>query len=131
MELAALVQAATAAKEWFQSLRTRNREERERYTTALRALYTALNETQIYVGRLARPAYGGGPRAERNIETEEKLSRLWTEASIQLRDFNLDLAGRCLIKGDYWTNPDAWPEEEVKAARIELSRVFREARELL
>jgi hypothetical protein len=111
---------------------TRRQEERE----ALLALYTALNETRLYVNsqdatRLSRRSSSGSPPNPRSPEREEQLCRLWMEASVRLRHLNRDLAARCLIKSDYWAEPDSWADADVRAARIELDRVFKEARALL
>ncbi len=43
----------------------------------------------------------------------------------------MDLADRCFLKGDYWANPDIWSDQEIREARIEIDRVFKEARALL
>ena len=112
--------------------RARHAEERE----ALLSLYTALNESRLYIAsqdpsRFSHRSPDAGGANPRSAEREEQLSRLWIDASVKLRHINRDLAERCLIKSDYWAHPEAWDDTDVKKARIELDRVFREARALL
>lgn len=130
MEIAALIGVAGGVREWFKDLREGRLGNRARYNAALLALYAAANETQLYVNRQA-PRWSKARPAARDLEREEKLSRLWREASVLIREFDHDLAERCFDKGGYWTDPEAWSEQEIKAARIELMRVVDEARELL
>ena len=133
-ELQAIIGIADSLRAWFEALRGQHRAKREDEKAALRALYTALNETRIYLGIISRPSFSrieGSQRAERNEETEARISRLWTEASVSLRDVDRDLAERCLLKGDYWANPEAWSKRDISRARIGLNRVFRDAQKLL
>jgi len=136
LDLSTILAALTQIRQWFESLRTHNTYRDERYQEALGSLYTALNETRIYIGWLDRGRYGkalsvNNPPAQRNEETEAKLSRLWTTAALKLRNIDHELAERCMLKGDYWANPEAWSEDKIKRARIQIDSVFREARKLL
>ena len=130
MEISTLVSIAGGVREWFKDLREGRAGHRTRHNAALLALYAAANETQIYVNRQA-PQFTRRPPPARDLAREEKLSRMWREASVLVREFDHDLAERCFDKGGYWTDPEAWSEQEIKAARIELKRVVEEARELL
>lgn len=131
MELQALLALAPAIREWFESLRDAGREHGTTRTEAITALYTALNETRIYLGTLAAAQETSSNPLPRDRETEANLSRLWTSASIKLRPINRDLAVRCLLKGDSWAVPDNWPEDTVRKARIDIEQVFSEARKLI
>ena len=93
------------------------------YQEALQKIFKAANKTQIYLAN--RMTQG------QNREKEECISWLWTEAGLALRTFNPELASRCLIKGQYWTSPESWTEEQVQSAGIKLEKVFSEARDLI
>jgi len=134
LELQAIIGIANSLHGWFGTLSGQQRERREDEKAALRSLYAALNETRIYIGRLSRPSVSRIRRSqdvERNEEIEARISRLWTEASVSLRDLDRDLAERCLLKGDYWANPEAWSEQDIARARIGVNRVFKDAQKLL
>lgn len=51
--------------------------------------------------------------------------------TLKLWRYDHDLAERCMLKSDYWANPDQWSDRDIRRARIEISRVFKEARDLL
>ena len=120
------------ANSWFESLSKRKNKLNEREIEAIKAFYEAVNETRIYVNKLNQP----DPSKANNIflgdkAEEEKLSRLWTTASYKIQDFSRDLAKRCLIKGDYWTNPDNWSDNDIIEKRIEIDRMFEDAQNLI
>jgi hypothetical protein len=96
----------------------------DRADQALSAVYTATNETHRYIVALQRGL-------ARDIDREHDLARLWHLASIPLRYFDADLAGRCMLKGNYWLDPQEWSVGDINGARIGLDRVFREAQHLL
>lgn len=134
LELTAIIGITNALHGWFGTLSGQQRVRREDEKTALRSLYAALNETRIYIGRLSRPSMSGIKKSQsvdRNEEIEARISRLWTEASISLRDLDHDLAERCMLKGDYWANPETWSEQDIARARIGINRVFKDAQKLL
>ena len=64
-------------------------------------------------------------------EQEKTISRLWRESAMALRAVDADLADRCLIKMDYWADPDAWSDEDIKRSKIGFDQVFRKARRLM
>ena len=133
-ELQTIIGIANALHGWFGTLSGQQRERREDEKAALRSLYAALNETRIYIGKLSRPSVlriGESQNVKRNEEIEARISRLWTEASVSLRDLDHDLAERCMLKGDYWANPEVWSEQDIARARIGISRVFKDAQKLL
>jgi len=43
----------------------------------------------------------------------------------------MDLATRLEEKADYWTNPDNWTNEEVRASRIQIDEIANEGQRLL
>jgi hypothetical protein len=68
---------------------------------------------------------------KRDIQREEAPARLWTEASVELRDVDRDLAERCFFKAQYWTDRDGWTEDAVHRTNIALEWLKRDAHDLL
>lgn len=116
-----MIQALQGLLAQFQ--RERHRDE-DREDAALMAIYVAAQETRLYIDRLRRCQ---AP----DREAEEELARLWQKAAVPIRHFDPDLAERCMGKADYWLNPEAWSEEDIRANRIEIDRVYRQARNML
>jgi hypothetical protein len=134
-ETSVLLKAADSLLGWFGLLRKEQLERGERERRAIKALYVALNETVLYFRRLDRPylARNSKERKEfvRNIQAEEALSRLWMEASVELRNIDSDLAERCFFKGQYWADRDGWSDEDVRKANIKLTKVLEDAKILM
>ena len=53
-------------------------------------------------------------------DEEEKLYRLWYEASSQVVDFDRELAKRCLDKSEYWLHSELYSPEKVGELNISL-----------
>ncbi len=119
-----LINAIDAALKFVRLARDGKIREEEHLTQALNALYVALSETKLYI--VSRKRTGKADR-----QKEEDLSRLWVQASIPMRYIDQDLADRCMLKGDYWADPGEWNDERIEESRIEIGRVFAEARELI
>jgi hypothetical protein len=134
-ETSVLLKAADSALGWFGLLRKEQLERGERERRGIKALYVALNETVLYFRRLDRPQLARTPKEKRefkrNIQTEEALSRLWIEASIELRNIDPNLAERCFFKGQYWADRDSWSEGDLRKANIKLEKVLEDAKTLL
>jgi len=96
----------------------------ERGQAAVEAILRAVNETKLYLSALSR----GSPR---DTNREAELSRHWTDAAAKLRAIDQDLAMRCRLKGEYWTDPDTWDAQELQKARIFLTQVATDADTLL
>lgn len=91
---------------------------------ALTSILAATNETKIYIKRIQR-------NGKRDRKTEEQLSRLWASAAVPLRRINKDLAERCLIKSDYWLNPENYTATDIAKFRIGIEQVYKEAKKML
>ncbi|HTA59652.1 MAG TPA: hypothetical protein VK805_15935 [Candidatus Baltobacteraceae bacterium] len=134
-ETSILLKAADSILGWLGLLRKEQLGRGERERRAIKALYIALNETNLYFRRLDRPHLARSKQErkefQRNIRAEEALSRLWIEASVELRDINPDLADRCFLKGTFWADRDQWSDEDVQRANITLQKVVRDARAFL
>ena len=96
----------------------------DRGQRAVEAILRAVNETKLYVSSLARGE-------ERRREHEGDLSRYWTSAAVALHGIDDDLARRCQLKGEYWTDPDSWDKQQLEQARILLTQVSADAGALL
>lgn len=96
----------------------------DRADAAVMAVYTAAAETRRYLSALQRGK-------ARDFDREHSLSHLWNIASIPLRHFDADLARRCLLKGDYWLDPDRWTISAIQSSGIALDRVFKEAQSII
>jgi hypothetical protein len=96
----------------------------ERGQRAVEAILRAVNETKLYISSLERGE-------KRRRDREEDLSRHWTTAAAALHGINEDLARRCQLKGQYWTEPDAWNGQQLQKARILLTQVSADADALL
>jgi hypothetical protein len=129
MEYSWLLTLLIEAKKWIDLVSQRGGEQKLQsesdYQDAVTALYTALNETQIYIASMQKKD------AEHNEEIEANLSRLWTAAALKVRSYDIDLAERCVVKGEYWTDPGAWSDKDIKKARIKIAQVVESAHKLL
>lgn len=105
-------------------LRARKDQRSERTAQALYALYTALNETEVYLSYLESGK-------KRNRRRELSIARLWRDASVPLRQVDRDLAVRCFDKGRYWSRPDTWTQLMINRKRIGLNQVIKSMRDLL
>lgn len=108
---------------WIVITKEDKRKNSESYRNALIAIFKAANETQNYL--TDRKVNG------QNRKEERHLSWLWTEAGIALREIDHDLAERCLIKGEYWSSPDEWNDQQITEAGIKLNRIYEEAKTLI
>lgn len=91
-----------------------SKERRELKDSALRAVSTALQETEIYYRDLERGK-------ERDQDRENQLVRYWGAAAIPLRHIDEELAFVCDRKSAYWLNPEHMSQKEVKELGIKLS----------
>jgi len=124
MELVTLMEIGNYVISWFNTLAQDNRRNDEDYKKALLKIYLAANETRAYIATLKK-------RKNQDREKEVQLAHLWTEASVELRSINPDLAQRCLLKGEYWSDPLNWDHDSIDTARISLKEVTRRAQKLL
>jgi hypothetical protein len=105
-------------------LREGKRRRTEKTDQALLALYAALAETRAYI--IERES---GKR--RNREREIAIAKLWHNASVPLREIDVEFAERCFIKGGYWMSPEAWDKKQIQEKGIAIDSVFEATRKLL
>ena len=106
------------------AMKENNKQNNEEYEVALLSIYAATTETKNYISSL-------GKRKNHAKEKERKLSELWIKAGVKLRNIDNDLAERCIIKADYWANPDEWTMADIKNSKITLNEIIKESRELI
>ena len=90
-------------KSWLINLERAGEARKKESVEALRAVLSAVRETESYLRRL---------RSEgRDQNMEDKLSLLWTELSYKLTDIGLDkLAKKCFMKGKYWADKEKYSD---------------------
>lgn len=115
-----IIEGLKTLLEYFAGERHRHSDQRD---SALAALYSALNETKLYL----REREDG----RRDRQREEQLSRMWLAAAIPLRRFNEDLAVRCLEKSDFWVNPEQWFDDDIRTKRIGIESLTNDAHALM
>lgn len=98
----------------------RRRLQDEHGRRAVQSILRAVNETKLYLAALSR----GEPR---DTAREDDLSRHWIDTAAALRGIDDVLAQRCRLKGEYWTEPDRWDEQQVQTARILLTQIAADA----
>ena len=108
----------------LKDLKENNNHNNVEYEVALLAIYTATTETKNYISSL-------GKRKKHAKKKERQLSELWIKAGVKLRNIDNDLAQRCIIKADYWANPDEWTMADIKNSKITLDEIIKESRELM
>ena len=108
----------------LKAIKENNNHNNVEYEVALLAIYTATTETKNYISSL-------GKRKKHATEKERQLSELWIKAGVKLRNIDNDLAQRCIIKADYWANPDEWTMADIKNSKITLDEIIKESRELM
>lgn len=109
---------------WLKLASDEKQRHSEDYKKALLSVYFAANETKIYVATVKR-------RHKPDTRREAELSRLWTQAAVEIRELGPVLAQKCLLRGDYWADPTAWTEQELEQAKISLKEIFERSRGLL
>lgn len=116
-----LVSGLLGLLNYFKENRTNRTEQKD---LALSALLSATNETKIYITRVQKTG-------KTDRETEEKLSRLWASVAVPLRHYDRDLADRCLMKSEYWLNPENYSATDIARFRIGIEQVYKESKRLL
>ncbi len=119
----ALVQVSREMRAWWEFLRERVRAKDADVEAGLRALLEAALVTKEHLAQHRSGAPG--------IQAQRNLRQLWNEASVKLRKSAPDLAARCQMKADYWTDPERWTPAQVDYSRIGIDRIYSDAQALL
>lgn len=107
--------------EWVQSLVDR---ERRQYLNAIGAIHEAATKTNFYLRDIREGKEG-------NREKEQELSGLWFEATTAIQLIDPELAEKCLIKGQCWSDPRLFSSEEHGGVLLSIDYMFSETRRLL
>jgi hypothetical protein len=92
------------------------------YNAALDWVNMALLETRKY---LKHRREGG----DRDPDVENRLSKLWFDASSSIRPYNSQLADLSMVKGHGWADETAWNEPENKELPIRVDQMLSLLRE--
>lgn len=68
---------------------------------------------------------------QKRMRGDAKLVELWRMASLAIITVDSDLATRCLLKADFWADPEHWDETRERGFSIALDDIFDEALKLL
>lgn len=114
---------------WIGSLiawRQTNIHERDaQVTTALTSLMDAALDTRHYL------AFVKSNPQMKNPDKERELAKLWAKAGIDMSYIDSEIAGRYLMKADYWSDTQGWTEAEKDETLIQLDEVLRLGQEVL
>ena len=124
MDIQSLLLMFNGVIDAINEIKSHNQQKDEKLENALYSIYMATTETKHYISTLGR-------RKTHDKDKEIMLSKLWNEAGIKLRKIDTNLAQRCIIKADYWANPDEWTQGDIKASKISLDKIIKESRTLL
>lgn len=90
MELVTLLSVLTQVRQWLEYIKPKHSDRDNKsdealvkFDQALEALYTAINETKIYIASIEKKAMAGLEPGT-SVETEAELSRLWTKAALRM-----------------------------------------------
>lgn len=121
IELNPLVSISKEIRAWTELNRTASNAKREKIKKAVEALSKAVLETKAYV----RNGF-----QNRNLEKENEIRDLWNKAHVELRSIDSQLAKRCFLKAEYWTEPDNWDMEKVERYNITLDSMSKSLKEI-
>ncbi|MCG8550224.1 MAG: hypothetical protein MI799_07475 [Desulfobacterales bacterium] len=107
--------------EWIESLVNK---EKRKHLGAIRAIHKAATDTNSYLSDLR-------DNKESNKEKERELSLLWYEAMEAIQPINPELAEKCLIKGQCWSDPRLFHSEKYQVVPLSIDYIFSETRKIL
>jgi len=123
MELTLVLSLFKEFRDWILGIDKANLEHSKEDKAALKSLYTALSETKSYfTDRKTQP---------KDRTREKQISHYWFSASSELKNINHELAKKCFLKGDFWTDPENWSQKEGEELNISIDEMTRLSRELL
>ena len=102
-----------------------NRQQRsDAEAKAIDAILLAANETRAYIADIR----DGKQTEDRN--TEKGLAKLWRSAHTAMVPINYELADRCLIKADCWSDPKLFDDDRYSNIPLDLNSIIDLCREL-
>ncbi len=124
VDIPLLLQIAESLRDFLDALDKSKLSKKERLKTALLSVMTAANETRAYLA-------GMKTKRESKPEVEMHLSALWTKASVELMEFDKDLAEICRLSGEYWSDPREWSYSEINNVKRVLKVVSQRVEYLM
>ena len=100
------------------------KERAETQDKAIDAILSAANETRAYLADVR----DGVQKPDR--EKERRLSELWRNAHTALIPIDYELADKCLIKADCWSDPTLFDDERYVEIPIDLNTIIDACRDL-
>jgi hypothetical protein len=104
---------------------TQGREKDAQITTALTSLMDAALETRHYMALVRETPQMKNPDKERD------LAKLWAKAGIDMSYIDSALAGRYLMKAEYWSDTQGWTDAQKNDGLIQLDEVLRLGQQVL
>lgn len=89
---------------------------------AVNKFLDALNETNMYLGRISSEI------SQANRESEEKLSTLWNDAAKSIRTVDEELYSYCIAKACSWANSDQFKKSDMKDVNISINNMLNLAK---
>lgn len=122
-EISLVLSVFKEMRDWLLGIDKTNLAHSKEKKTAIKSLYTALCKTKIYF-------------ADRKVQPKDRLrerqiSLLWFEAASELESIDNHIAEMCFLKGDYWTDPENWKQDEGNKFNISIDEMTKISRELL
>jgi len=115
MELTSVLTIFKEFRDWLLGIDKATLEHSKEEKAALKSLYIALAETKAY--------FADRKTLPHDRDRERQISRLWFDAASELKRIDINLAERCFVKGDYWTNPDNWQQDEGEKLTISIEEM--------
>ena len=123
MEVLSVLSIFKEFRDWLLGIDKATLEHSKEEKSAIKSLYTALSETKAY--------FADRKSAPSDRTRERQISKLWFEAASELKSIDKHLAERCFLKGDFWTDPDDWKQDEGKQINISIDEMTRLAKDHL
>lgn len=99
--------------------------DKRKYLDALEAINLAATKTNAYLVAIREG------NQESDSEVEMELSAHWYEAMRAIQPVDPELAEKCLIKGQCWSNPQLFSSPEFKDIPLSIDYMFKETRRIL
>lgn len=123
MEITLVLSIFKEIRDWILGIEKSNLENKKENKIALKSIYVALSETRSY--------FSDRKILAKDRERERQIAKLWFEAAIELKEIDNDLAMRCFLKGEFWTDPDNWKNDEEQNLNISINEMTSLCRKLL
>ena len=130
IDLTLLISLSTSLREWISQIKEGRDKRDSHYNEAIASLAESVRETKFYIASFDRPFNQQFSPLEMR-EREEALTRSWTVTASKIRPYDPDLAGRCLLKGNYWTDSSKFDDDYIRESRIQIDSIFEDVLRLV